>query len=214
MSTNNSVNSIPKALLQTMQETMGQCVPVLCRQFEKNPKELNDLFKQKILHAPLDNALLQKNAESPEGKQICYLHKLYNDPDNSSRISAINADAALLKDFRERMLASFKLARDICQNVPRQEKNEQPKIDLNKFNPHPKDSLFDAALAKMLQEEYNRDYASTSLPQQVQKMSVSSPLSAVAPHSVAERARAPMALLKARVAPTAPRGTLVNALSR
>src|ERR1700733_7479584 len=104
-------------LKRTMQETMGRCVARRYTRLNNDSKQLNDAFKKQILRSPFNTELLnalQLDALSLDGKEISFLHTLYNNPD-SLGVTGINQDAVALKNFQQLMLESYKMARLTCE---------------------------------------------------------------------------------------------------
>jgi hypothetical protein len=119
MHVSGSTSTIPKDLQRVMQDTIGSSVPSLYRIYDQNSKRLNEIFKEKVLQAPINEKLLselQLKSESKEAKEIQFLHTLFNDPD-SAKVSEINSDKEAVAKFQELMKASYKMARKTCEVI-------------------------------------------------------------------------------------------------
>jgi hypothetical protein len=172
---NNQANpvipQVPKQLKSLMEETLTRAIPSL--HIECGYEKLKELFKNHILKSPFDDTFI-KNTKIDEntllGKDVVYLHKLYNNPD-SSLVSNINQDPLQLQNFQSKIIDSYKLIKKTVKNLPQKKEEEKAKapekatnnnVDLSKFEPEAKkaklsDTDSDEQFARELQEKFNNE---------------------------------------------------------
>lgn len=144
---------IPAYLKKVMNETMTTAVSHLYVQMQMDGDKIKDIFHHHVLKAPLNDNLIKEiklEGNPLLGKEIEFLHKLYNDPD-SSRVSAINGIPEALEKFHIKMYNSFKQVKKVCENMPLPSREkiqgEQPlpnisspaQVDLSRFEAPSKD---------------------------------------------------------------------------
>lgn len=138
---------LPYELCHVMTDTMSNAVPAIMNNLKGDIKKIKSVFNEHVFQNPFDKELLKniklkKEIELEEssllGKEISYLHQLYNDPD-ASRVSSINADAKALELFRKKMKESFSMAKKTAMNFASfQEKTEEIPLDPSEWEAPPK----------------------------------------------------------------------------
>lgn len=132
--------SLPKQLMNIVLETMEETIPVLYKQV--GGEKVKEIFKKHILKAPCNDDVLNSvdiSKDSVLGKQLIYLHRLYNDPD-SSRVSEVANKPDALVHFRDTMVQQYKMAKRMSEKlaaivIPHDPAPPVAPVDLVKFDP-------------------------------------------------------------------------------
>lgn len=157
----------PFELNRVMLDTMSSGVPQLANHLNNDNQKLKRIFKNYILKSPLNENLLNDinlNGNPLLEMEIKFLHHLYNNPDETSRVSSINDQKDSLKAFRDMMLLHFKIIKKTIPNcIPNQNspQKDQPSMDTSEWEAPAKsgekENVSDEELAKNLQQEFDKE---------------------------------------------------------
>lgn len=124
MDVGNTPPSSHRQLKEHMMETIKTAVSDLYKMTNKNEELVNVVFQKYVFVRDKEKPIIKEEWHLTPliSKQVVYLHNLYNDPDQHSRISSITQHKKALHEFHKEMKVAFDFAKLVAdeEGLPEQ----------------------------------------------------------------------------------------------